>query len=53
MVFIFSFLNLFDSVSQLWDSNGLARVHFSMSLLQMAESAIGSFRLEEPPNRWP
>lgn len=52
MVLIFSFLNLFDSVSQIRDGNGLARDHFSMSLLQMAESAIGSFRLEDPPNRW-
>lgn len=53
MVLIFNFLNLFDNVSQIRDNNGLARAHFSISLLQTAESAIGSFRLEEPPNRWP
>ena len=53
MVFIFNFLNLFDRVSQTQESNGLTHAHFSMSLLQMAESAIGSTRLEEPPSRWP
>lgn len=50
MVLIFNFLNLVDNISQLRDGNRLARAHFSMSLLQIAELAIGSFRLEEPPN---